>query len=305
MSRDSVIGQADVLCVCAPATSAARIASIDRLRILAAIGIVWFHTEGAPGRQIAYAGLPIFLLIWFSLVASRDPLPRARDFLRRAWDRLIAPWLFWSAVYAACKLATGRPILDVRTLLVGANIHLWYLPYACVCGLVLHIIASRVLHVADHLVVSVATSLGILLLAGPASGLPVPLAQWRFGLAAIPLGLAIGRCRRMEDPESRTFSLLLVACVVLVACAPLRATSYAIATVLVCLAYVWPSVGDGFVARVAPLTFGMYLIHPLVGYALRHSIAGALDPAAHVVCVVVVSGLVTLGLMHTPLQRCV
>ncbi|OHB66936.1 MAG: hypothetical protein A2Y77_18340 [Planctomycetes bacterium RBG_13_62_9] len=200
MTRDSVIGQADLPCACAPATSAARIASIDRLRILAAIGIVWFHTKGAPGRQIAYAGLPIFLLIWFSLVASRDPLPCVRDFLRRAWDRLLAPWLFWSVVYAACKL---------------------------------------------------------------------------------------------------------VACVVLVACAALRATSYAIATVLVCLAYAWPSVGDSFVARVAPLTFGIYLIHPLAGYALRQSIAGALNPGAHVVCVVVMSGLVTLGLMHTPLRRCV
>jgi len=47
-----------------------RIVSIDGLRILAAVGIVWFHTDGAPFRQIAYVGLPVFLLIFFSLIPN-------------------------------------------------------------------------------------------------------------------------------------------------------------------------------------------------------------------------------------------
>ncbi|MCL5281592.1 MAG: hypothetical protein M1376_16970 [Planctomycetes bacterium] len=30
-----------------------RVAGVDLLRIMAAVGIVWFHTEGAPHRGIA------------------------------------------------------------------------------------------------------------------------------------------------------------------------------------------------------------------------------------------------------------
>jgi peptidoglycan/LPS O-acetylase OafA/YrhL len=39
--------------------AAQRVAGIDLLRILAAVGIVWFHTEGAPCRQIGYAALTV------------------------------------------------------------------------------------------------------------------------------------------------------------------------------------------------------------------------------------------------------
>lgn len=85
-----------------------RIGHIDTLRIIAAVGIVWFHTEGAPYRQIGYAGLPIFLLIFFSLITRRSYAETATHFLRRRYERLLKPWLFWSAVYGACRLP--RPL---------------------------------------------------------------------------------------------------------------------------------------------------------------------------------------------------
>ncbi|MFH1718755.1 MAG: hypothetical protein ABIF19_15475, partial [Planctomycetota bacterium] len=44
-----------------------RIANVERLRILAIFGIIWFHTEGAFGRSVGYAGLPVFIMIFCAL----------------------------------------------------------------------------------------------------------------------------------------------------------------------------------------------------------------------------------------------
>jgi len=306
------------------ASPVARVANIDRLRIVAAIGIVWFHTEGAPYRGIGYAGLPIFLLIFFSLITSHGHRGGTAQFVKRRWHRLMVPWLFWSVVYGLCKIAKAtctmdinslRDMLSVESLLTGTHIHLWYLPYAFAAGLLIYMVNGWTWGTNNIAVIVAAAVLGAFTLMAHATGvlgdhLMMPLAQWGFGLAAVPLGFAIGRCMTIPSHDVQRSLLCVIALVMLVMCTVLNMTGYAalsvpyeLATVLVCAAYAWPSGGNAFVATVAPLTFGIYLIHPLVGYGLKQFIAADQHYLAFIVLTVCMSGVVTLGLTKTPLKR--
>jgi peptidoglycan/LPS O-acetylase OafA/YrhL len=301
-----------------------RVAGIDFLRIMAAVGIIWFHTEGAPYALIGYAGLPAFLLIYFSLVIKQSRAHTTGEFVRRRWDRLLKPWLFWSAAYGLCRVIKAAHTMDVssiermfsvETLLVGTRIHLWYLPYAFASGLLLHVLNRRIRETNDLMVVFAATFLGISALAAGAISLQTyhlapPLPQWEFGLAALPLGLAVGRA--LTIPSRRTQMLLLsVVCTTTVGTSAIltslgwgsTAIPYSLAMLLVCLAYGWQINGNGLIATVAPLTLGMYLLHPLVICGLTQFLPAEGHYAAFVILAACVSGAVTWALMQTPLRR--
>lgn len=302
---------------------AERIAGIDLLRILAAVGIVWFHTDGAPHREIGYAGLPMFLLIFFSLI-TRDFGTTTTHFLRRRWNRLLKPWLFWSAVYGACHLIRAahtvdvtelRAVFSLSTLVTGTSIHLWYLPYAFASGLLAFAINHRMREI-DHVVVAMMMTLaGMLTLAGCAVVMtgytaPQPLSQWEFGFAAIPLGLAIGRCLMIPSRSLRRTLLAGIGLAVLVEGQVLRVfdvgalgSPYGIGTVLVCTAYCLETRGNIVVLALAPLTFGIYLIHPLVIYGLQHSLSLTGHYGLFIPLAVCISALITLVLMKTPVRQ--
>ncbi len=303
---------------------AERIAGIDRLRIVAAIGIVWFHTDGAPHREIGYAGLPMFLLIFFSLITRQDSGSTITHFLKRRWNRLLKPWLFWSAVYGLCHLAKAMHTMDVRglsgmfsigTLLTGTNIHLWYLPYAFVSGLLAYELSRRTLK-ANHVLVAVmATVIGMLALAACAIGtaiyrLPNPIAQWEFGLATIPLGFAIGRCLAIPSRSLQKILLAGISLGILIEGRILQSLNlsalvipYGIAVVSICIAYCWETRKDIITTALAPLTFGIYLIHPLVIFALQHCLSPSRSWCLFISLTVCISAMITLVLMKTPIKR--
>jgi surface polysaccharide O-acyltransferase-like enzyme len=332
-----------------------RVAGVDLLRIMAAVGIIWFHMEGAPHRGIGYAGLPVFLLIFFSLVTRQSPARTTVEFVSRRWQRLLKPWLFWSLVYGSCQLAKAaatadwhplHEILSVKTLFIGTWVHLWYLPYAFVLGLLLHVLNQRISAVnpdaqrrcgpdaqpdrtaalrawGGHVAVVVtATVVGVVTLAACAAhlagrALTPPLPQWEFGLATIPLGLAVGRSLAVPSRRAQAWLLLMIAGATVGVSALLTslgfrsmAVPYSLAVVLVCLAYLWPVRSNAFISAVAPLTFGIYLIHPLVIYGLEHSLtrsgaAGVLANGHYGVAIILttcLAGAVTWGLTKTPLR---
>ncbi len=310
---------------CVPlSVESVRIANIDRLRIVAALGIVWFHTPAANWRAIGYSGLPIFLLLFASLVTNRSHLDTSRRFLKRRWSRLIVPWLFWSAVYALCSLSKALgshdisdvwAALSIKTIFVGAHIHLWYLPYAFVWGLILHAVSAWTLRMSHAVVAAGAAVFGLLTLSGyvlviSGGALPAPLSQWAFAAPAIPLGFAIGRCQMIRDERTRRLLLLLIALAGGLVCLAIRsagfispAIPYGLATILVCLAYVFPGRTDSIVSWAAPLTFGIYVLHPLVDYGARHFLAARMYPGPFIVSVFCLSALVTCVLLRTPLRR--
>jgi peptidoglycan/LPS O-acetylase OafA/YrhL len=148
-----------------------RIASLDALRILAAVGIIWFHMERAPLRQIGYAGLPVFLLVFYSLIVRQGPR--------------------YSSLYLVLR------------------------------------------------------------------------AQGRAGLV----------------------------------------TPYVLGVGLVCLAYTWQAKASTFITALASLTFGVYLIHPIVAYGTRQILTANRHAAASILLTAGISGLITWGLMKTPVRR--
>lgn len=307
-----------------PSPPISRVANIDRLRILAALGVIWFHTEAAPHREIGYAGLPIFLLIFFSLITARSHLDGITRFVRRRCDRLIVPWLFWSVVYGVCKFGKAmlmmdmeslHEVLSMKSLLAGTHIHLWYLPFAFVSGLLIYIVNGWTLRVSNAAAILAATILGVLTLWGNAMfvfgrTLPIPLPQWCYGLAAILLGFAIGRCMLFRSPNTRASMLLVIAVTVSATCVVLSfmgflslGVPYGLGTALVCVAWALPLGSDAVVRRLAPLAFGVYLIHPLVCYGLTRFAVPSEHYAALFVLTACISGLATFALTKTPLRR--
>ncbi len=71
---------------------------VDYCRLVAAAGIVWYHS-GAPGQLIGYAGLPFFLVL-LALPTRSSPSDRAR--------RLLVLFAVWSLIYALLWMATAR-----------------------------------------------------------------------------------------------------------------------------------------------------------------------------------------------------
>jgi hypothetical protein len=326
-----------------------RVAGIDLLRILAAVGIIWFHMEGAPHREIAYAGLPVFLLIFFSLVTRQSPARTTAEFVSRRWQRLLKPWLFWSLVYGSCRLAKAAATADWHSLHEILSVHTLFIGTWSICGTCPMPSPGLLLHVLNRRIAAVDSDAQR---AGPtrarlASGLRAwgglswsgrghrgvssrwrraahgracatpPLPQWEFGLATVPLGLAVGRALSVPSRRAQVWLLLMIAGATLGASAllislGLRSTSvpYSLAVVLVCLAYLWPVRSNAFISAVAPLTFGIYLIHPLVIYGLKHSLmrsgaAGVLADGHYAVAIILttcLAGAVTWALTKTPLR---
>jgi surface polysaccharide O-acyltransferase-like enzyme len=106
---------------------------VDYCRLVAAFGIVWFHTE-APGYRVAYTGLPFFLVL-LALPSRMSLADRAR--------RLLLPLLIWSVVYALFRAwnaaEQGQALFGwwkPWMPLVGTSIHLWFLPFAFLVALV-------------------------------------------------------------------------------------------------------------------------------------------------------------------------
>jgi peptidoglycan/LPS O-acetylase OafA/YrhL len=136
-----------------------------------------------------------------------------------------------------------------------------------------------------------------------------PWPQWEFGLAAIPLGVAVGRAWATPSRRTQVRLLCMICAMMLGTCTVLTffhlsslAVPYGLAIVLVCLACGWQVNGNGFVAAVAPLTFGIYLVHPLVMYGLSQFFRAEGYYAGFVTLTMCISGAVTWGLMKTPLK---
>ncbi len=301
-----------------------RIANVEGLRILAGFGIVWFHTENAAARSIGYAGLPVFLMVFCALTVSRQRHDEesVSIFAKRKALRLIKPWVFWSIVYLVAKVAKQiylrealAGFLEGNMLFVGTHIHLWYLPYAFMASLVIFPLRRLGVQSQHHRTLLLAVGISfILLVLCPVVmvffELPLPVPQWLFGLPAVLLGVAIGMAHsRLNCSKQRLFYLMLVLSTVFI-CLLMKhlgyrrlATPYSIAVVLVCGAFVWNGRLRKSLHKWASLTYGIYLIHPLVGMMLRHGGMDRVSPWVMMLVVFLLSSVITLILQKTPLNQ--
>ncbi|MFN3825973.1 MAG: acyltransferase family protein [Pseudorhodobacter sp.] len=162
-----------------------RNASLDYLRLLAAVGIVWFHSMAEEGHRIAYLALPFFLVL-----LGRPSGAAVADKARR----LLWPFLIWSVIHAVLQIAlalrAGGPMFgwwQNAMVLSGTAVHLWFLPFAFLATVLMRLLR------ADWLAMVLPVLAAVVVIALPAN-LPTPAAQWVFGTVPLTLGHCYFRC---------------------------------------------------------------------------------------------------------------
>jgi len=291
----------------------ARIASVECLRLVASLGIVWFHAK-APGDWIGYGGLPALIIIACSFAGTPHRQRGLSDMIRARLRRLGLPWIFWSAVYGVSRVIQiwlnpgGTEKFAPWMLLVGPSLHLWYLPFGIACSLTIYVCAQSMPVLTRSQACLTWSILATVIIVVSSWGTRyfiqyIPLPQWIFGTPAVAIGLSFAAIR----PRSDRFMtrLILLVSIVSSGCAISFALGfeglsgpYAIG-VLACAA-AWP------VCRIAgpvllwggSLSFGIYLVHPLVLSILTRAIPTAPRCLVPVVAFAA-SGAITATLLRT------
>jgi peptidoglycan/LPS O-acetylase OafA/YrhL len=170
------------------------------MRLIAAFGIVWFHSH-AWGKAISYSALSLFIVFMIVLPLQRPWKGNPARFVLQRADRLLRPWVIWSAIFAGLKIF--QAIVQKRSLdsefewsmlVMGSQTHLWFLPFGFVCSVAAIAVATSV-NLANRLAFPAAVSLAAISIPCSAwllgDGLPDPWGQWSYGLPAVLFGIAI------------------------------------------------------------------------------------------------------------------
>jgi hypothetical protein len=247
-----------------------RVQAIELLRILAAYGIVAFHS-GAAHHNLAYSGLIIFLVLspMLDLQFNRG---RVRSFSSLVRS-LLVPWAFWMVIYGLVNLATHRPFIQgTLSILSGTSLHLWYLPYIFVVLVFLNLMkarpwASAVLFWSSTF--GAATLLATVTFWRPISLtwiLPIP--QWIHAAAPVLVGVVFGLMSTMGRGRAIAVVILAIALVIAdLAMLPGIGLPYTVgigATALVALFGSRLLPPSWTVQPVAACMLGVYLCHALV-----------------------------------------
>jgi peptidoglycan/LPS O-acetylase OafA/YrhL len=246
-------------------------AEIEWLRVIAAFGIAWFHGGELLGQDIAYGGLIFFVITssFYTMRSTRDPSLRDRA------TRLLIPFAFWFAVYAASRMIGGRTLFPddlgwLSRILTSPSLHLWYLPFIFMVTVSVDFVRSRFAPGVIGWFASAAAIVGLwsMILSEP-SGLPVPFVQYMHALPAVFLGLFLATVQ--ERTDSRLGHVLnaavcLSVLAVFFADLPGRSMTYLSGTLAATVLVVEkPLMRQSAVAEtLGAAAFGTYLAHPLV-----------------------------------------
>ena len=197
---------------------------LDVVRVAAMLDVVSIHVVDRP--LFWAAGVPAFIVMSVALAVRRpDPLPLKTLVPRRA-DRVLVPWLWWSAVFGLSSLASTltNPAVALSDTfypwmgLAGTRIHLWFLPFIFVAEVAAALAVRRLRWVPTSWLVGGAVAAAVVLLSAtgwlydqvaPAyEGMTLgsPDAQerarfygfmthrcWLYGTVSVCLGVALGR----------------------------------------------------------------------------------------------------------------
>ena len=173
--------------------------SLDYAKLIAACGIVWFHTH-APGAAYGYAGLGFFVILLVLFTTPATLRLGFAAFARSRAIRLLGPWLACCVFYGALKLAeiwvtpaTFATEFAPFMWLTGPALHLWFLPFAFVAGLGLYPLLRGVVRMSQLARLPLVAGFGLLGLLALAwdPALPAPLAQWAYALPALCFALTL------------------------------------------------------------------------------------------------------------------
>ena len=248
--------------------------TLDYARLLASFGIVFFHV-GAPGAAIGYAALPFFLLLLVVLAfpgAERQAFP---TYLRGRVQRLLVPWLIWSGVYGALKLAelavTGAPVaseFSLHMLLTGTATHLWFLPFAFATCVAIYPLARLARRTGPESLALAMAALGlIILMLRQGASLPIPFAQWLYALPAVCIGIALALVWGRLVFMSALLAGFIAAALMFGASVGLLQIALAGGALILCVLCPLPATPTATLA--GALSLGVYLAHPLIQSLLR------------------------------------
>ena len=301
-----------------------RILNVERLRILAALGVVSFHTHSVFPRSIGVVGFLVLMISFCVFVVNKPDPYNLTDLVGRKAQRLLKPWLFWSIVYGGFCLAKVvykdvpfSEVFSASMLVTGTSIHLWFLPFAFVAAVFLVLIHRTIVRIPIAVTVPTAVVIGALCLLGcsiltqSVQRLQTPLGQWLLGLPAVPLGFAIGQSMLLESAQLRLNRYLWIVSSTAVSVLVLAwlgfgvrfAVRYLVAVAMVCSALYWQGRPDVISRILAPLSYGIYLIHPLVVVFLVRLVPAEQHPSVLLMLVIFISALVTLIIRRTALKQ--
>lgn len=251
-----------------------RNASFDYARLLASLGIIVFHT-GAPGAEIGYAGLSFFVILLAPFGLQQEALMTAGfgAYARSRANRLLLPWIGWGLLYT---LAKGAKILlahkltggefELWMLATGPALHLWFLPFAFLAGLILRaqyplyrrVAASSVAPAAGFALAALAFGMVLFL---PYKTFAIPFAQYLFALPSFLLGLSFAY---LKQAPARWAVMTLVTADLWLGGLPPGWLQLCLAGWVVLACFAIPLAETGLSRLCAALSLTIYLLHPLV-----------------------------------------
>lgn len=276
-----------------------RVAMFDAMRVVAAFSVVLMHTpQGGPWDPIARAqrfGPALFTtaaIILLSRSLQRRPDQAFGTYSLRRIHRLGLPLVLWSLIYAGFywlnqRFLGGRNDVDfgVGFLLGGASIHLWFLPFLLIVG----ILAFPVLKFVQYHPETRYWLAAVLLLCMVASlfipqkypdfdrGVRIFLEQSVWSVPTAFAGLAIAIVIPKRIPESATPFIFAIGGAIFVAASyasyrgiksPVIQLAKAFAVTGIALAP-WSPWIVRKLATLGTLSFGVYLVHFMYVTALR------------------------------------
>jgi surface polysaccharide O-acyltransferase-like enzyme len=288
-------------------------ASLEWLRLVACLGIVWFHCKG-PGAVIGYGGLAALIGLSVGLASVPGTLLPFTVILRKRGIRLLVPWIFWCVVYTIWRLigaiALSKSIgneFHGWMLLVGPAIHLWYLPFAfgatCFAALL-----SRHQSSPKFAVFWMACAAAAFLVCSyrlSRHTIGIPWAQWTFGLPAVFIGLALPQFGDQRH-NCRGLAALMLTIAMSSAVAWLSgwnalALPYLVGTAGLAGAWLLTMPASPFTASLCSLSYGIYLVHPFFASLIGQAI-GTRSGASLAILVVVVSVVFVAMARRGPLR---
>ncbi len=253
-----------------PATNN-RLALYDALKCVAAFGVIMFHA-GVDHKDVWLSGMFLFLFfLGYHAATGRA----TSDYVTGRFRRLIVPWFFWCSIYWGLYAVRGEawmpfePI-DWSWVLIGTNVHLWFLPFAfgaCVLlACVSHLWTWTLTRVLASLVVVFVLCGAALLVFAP----KVPTSQWLFSWPVCWLGFLVAKLKGWDRKVVTVVMAvgLAIACIAFVLWEVPGALQTAIAIPFCWFALFVKIPSSEWLAFMGERTMGIYLIHPAVNAAL-------------------------------------
>lgn len=242
---------------------------VELFRIIAAFGIVAFHTK-VPQEAIPYAGLIFFLIL--SPYYEVGPNWTKRRSLQDMAVLFLIPLVFWQVVYGAMNLAAGKPLFPYERLwqqvMGGSSLHLWFLPVVFVALVTLSWLKTwmpRQILFWVCLVLACAQMGTVVLWYDAHMTLPPPAQQWIHALPALLIGIVLGTMDAI--PRGTLIALPALAVITglsILAPSPLIAVTYPIGITGVLVALYTPRVLGPLpfsVQTISSCAMGVYVSH--------------------------------------------